>query len=77
VQVILEHPPVLSYSPEQRLLPLVEYLRGLGFEDPAEVIRRRPTLLGLDIEQSRRIVEYLQANDYTFEQISEYLCTTI
>ena len=68
---------MLSYSPEQRLLPLVDYLRGLGFEDAAEVIRRRPTLLGLDIKQSRRIVEYLQANDYTFEQIAEYLCTTI
>ena len=76
-QVILEHPPILSYSPTELLLPIIDYLRSLGFSDPAEVVRRRPTLLGLAPDALARIVEYLQANDYTTEQIAEYLQTTL
>ena len=76
-QVIIEHPPVLSYSPEERLQPLVDYLRSLGITDPAQVVRQRPTILGLNLEQHRRIVEYLQENEYTLEQIGEFLCLSI
>ncbi len=76
-QVVLEHPPILSYSPTELLLPVIDYLRSLGFNDPAEVVRRRPTLLGLAPEALVRIVEYLQANDYTSEQIAEYLQTSL
>ena len=76
-QVILEHPPILSYSPTELLLPVIDYLRSLGFEDPAEVVRRRPTLLGLEPQALARIVGYLQENNYTFEQIAEFLQTTL
>lgn len=60
MQVIRTHPPVLGYSPAERLQPLADFLGGLGLPDPAAVLRRRPTILGLDLEQCRRIVGYLQ-----------------
>lgn len=77
LQVIAEHPPILSYSSTERLQPFVEYLSGLGLTDLATVIRRRPTILGLDLEQCRRIVGYLQENDYTLEQIEEFLSSSL
>jgi hypothetical protein len=37
VTVLVEHPPVLSYDPETHLAPLMEYLKSVGIESPAEV----------------------------------------
>lgn len=43
-----------------------------------QAVIARPTLLGLDAETSlRTMVEYLQANDYTREQILEFVTTTL
>jgi hypothetical protein len=121
--VVTEHPPVLSYSIDDRLRPLLEYLNTVGVPDvpgvryvpfgpdfmpvwncPArlmfpcgcllfelqmfhccsafnacgmQVVASRPSILGLEAENIRLIVDYLQANDYKPEQISEYLKTTI
>lgn len=78
VQVIVEHPPVLCYSPEGRIQPFLRYLNSLGIALPAATILQRPSLLGLDGEKSlRQIVDYLQQNDYTPEQIEHMLCTSI
>ena len=38
VAVLVEHPPILSYSVPDRLQPFVEYLRSVGIEDPCEVL---------------------------------------
>ena len=67
---------MLSYSPKERLQPLVDYVRGLGITDPAQMVRRRPTILGLNLEQRPRIVESLQESEYTMEQIEEFLCSS-
>lgn len=78
LQVLAEHPPVLSYSPAERLQPFLEFLTSSGFRDPAAIILRRPTTLGLDVDNNlRRIVDYLLVNGYTMEQIEEFLATTI
>jgi hypothetical protein len=37
LSVVSAHPPVLSYTVEQRLAPLFEYLRSVGFDNPSEV----------------------------------------
>ncbi|CAG9463889.1 unnamed protein product [Pedinophyceae sp. YPF-701] len=76
--VILEHPPVLCYSVEERLKPLVDFLAGIDIEDPGRVLVARPSLMGLDVDASlRRIVGYLEANDYTPQDIAEYLSKSI
>ena len=77
LQIISEHPPILSYSSTDRLQPFVEYLSELGYTDLASIVRRRPTILGLDLVQVRRIVGYLLENDYTLEQIEEFLSSSL
>jgi hypothetical protein len=37
VAVVKGHPPILSYSIGGRIAPLFDYLRSVGFDDPAEV----------------------------------------
>ncbi len=77
-QVVLEHPPVLSYSPAERLAPFVEGLAGLGVREPLAIIVRRPSLLGLSLRENiQRIVSYLQEAGHSMEQIEEMLATTI
>ena len=59
VQVVSEHPATLCYSPTERLKPFLDYLNETGIS--MEMIVRRPTLLGLELNTSlRRIVDYLQ-----------------
>jgi mTERF len=78
VDIISVHPPVLSYDPASRLQALVDYLSSIGITDTKQVILRRPSLLGLSVSDNlRRIVEYLLENDYTMEQVEEFLQTTI
>lgn len=77
-QVVLEHPPVISYSPAEQLQPFLDGLRGLGIRDPLAVVVRRPSLLGLSLRDNvQRIVEYLKEAGNTMEQIEEMLATTI
>lgn len=69
---------MLCYSPEDKIKPFMEYLKSLGIASPAATILQRPSLLGLDGEKSlRQIVDYLQQNDYTPEQIENLLCNSI
>lgn len=42
-----------------------------------QVLASRPSILGLEADNVRLIVGYLQDNDYTPEQVSEYLKNTI
>ncbi len=78
MQVIIEHPPALCYPLEDRIQPFLSYIGSLGISSPAHTIRQRPSLLGLDGEKSlRQIVDYLQQNEYSPEQIEQLLCTSI
>jgi len=77
VKVVMEYPAALCYSPS-RLKSLLDYLRGLGIQSPVKVVLQRPSLLGVDVEKGlTQIVEYLQANDYSVEQIEQLLATTL
>ncbi len=77
-QVISEHPPVLCYSLEERLKPFFDYLEEIGIEQPGKTIQARPTLLGLEADKNlRKIVDYLQHNEYTHEQIVSYMETSL
>jgi hypothetical protein len=75
LQMITDHPPLLSYSVEERLRPFWDYLqREAGIPDVAAVVARRPSLLGLDVDNNlRRMVGYLQSVDTPPETIAKYL----
>ncbi|KAL0021386.1 hypothetical protein WJX77_010953 [Trebouxia sp. C0004] len=78
VQVIMQHPPVLSYSIENRLQPFMSFLRDVGIVEPAQTVLQRPTLLGLDTDKNlRAIVGYLQENGHSAEDIAHLLQTSI
>lgn len=77
-QVVTQHPPVLSYSIENRLQPFMAFLKEIGIADPAQTVLQRPTLLGLDADNSlRAIVGYLQENGHSSEEVAHLLQTTI
>lgn len=78
MQVIKLHPPVLSYNVEARLKPLLSYLDSIGMENPMNVLADRPSLFGLDVDKNlKKIVDYLQNNDFSQEQIVEMLADSI
>lgn len=78
LQVIAGHPPILSYNPETRVRPLLDYLQERLGLDPATAVTARPSLLGLTVEDSlERMVGYLQDNGYSREQVAEYLCSSL
>ena len=37
VRVLVEHPPILSYSVEDRLQPFFDYLQSVGISAPGDV----------------------------------------
>ena len=68
------HPPVCVYDVEDHLRPLVAYLGEVGVGDVVEVLTSRPSLLGLRSDKNlTKIVEWLQADGYSKEEIVEYL----
>lgn len=78
MQVISRHPPVLSYSVEDRLKPFMLFLAEIGVPDPVYTVLQRPSLLGLDADKNlRAIVGYLQNNDHSIEAICHMLETSI
>lgn len=78
VEVVTQHPPVLSYSIENRLQPFMAFLKEIGIADPAQTVLQRPTLLGLDADNSLcAIVGYLQENGHSSEEVAHLLQTTI
>ena len=78
MQVIIQHPPVLSYSIENRLQPFMSFLKEIGIAEPAQTVMQRPTLLGLDADKNlRAIVGYLQENGHSPEDIAHMLQTSI
>lgn len=78
VQVVSRHPPVLSYSVQDRLKPFMNFLAEIGVPDPVHTVLQRPSLLGLDADKNlRSIVGYLQANDHSIEDICHMLETSI
>lgn len=77
LQIIVEYPATLCYN-TNRLKAFLDYLRGLGIQSPVKIVQQRPSLLGVDVEKGlSQIVEYLQANDYSVEQIEHLLATTL
>jgi hypothetical protein len=77
LQIIMEYPATLCYN-TKRLRSFFDYLRGLGIQSPVNVVRQRPSMLGVDVEKGlSQIVEYLRANDYSVEQIEQLLATTL
>ena len=78
LQVVSEHPPVLSYSVDNRLQPFMSYLKEIGIAEPAKAVLQRPTLLGLDADKNlKAIVGYLQDNGHSAEEICHLLQTSI
>ena len=78
LQVITQHPPVLSYSIDTKLQPFMAYMKEIGITDPAQAVLQRPTLLGLDANTSlRQIVGYLQETGRSTEEIAHLLLTSI
>ena len=78
VQVITAYPAVLCYSPEQRLRPFFDYLKSLGIENPDRTVMQRPSLLGLTADKNlRQMIDYLQQNNYSIEQIEQLLATSL
>ena len=76
--IFTSYPPVLVYDIEERVKPVVDFLKNLGCDDPITVIAERPSLLGLDATSSLpRIVDYLRRNDYSEDQILEMIAKTI
>ena len=77
-QVVSRHPPVLSYSVDDRLKPFMAFLAEIGVPDPVHTVLQRPSLLGLDADKNlRSIVGYLQTHDHTIESICHLLETSI
>eukprot|EP00238_Polyblepharides_amylifera_P007120 CAMPEP_0196579776 /NCGR_PEP_ID=MMETSP1081-20130531/24701_1 /TAXON_ID=36882 /ORGANISM="Pyramimonas amylifera, Strain CCMP720" /LENGTH=146 /DNA_ID=CAMNT_0041899459 /DNA_START=351 /DNA_END=791 /DNA_ORIENTATION=+ len=76
-ELVGSHPVVLAYNVEERLAPTLDYLVSVGVDDLGQLLIKRPSLLGLDLDQLRRLVEYFEANDYTKEQIIEMIKTTV
>lgn len=78
LQIITGHPPVLSYSVEERLKPFFAYLAGVGIEDVGAVVVSRPSLLGLDVEANlRKMVDYLLYIETPPMTIVEYLSKSL
>ncbi|KAL3159632.1 hypothetical protein ABBQ38_010042 [Trebouxia sp. C0009 RCD-2024] len=78
VEVVSKHPPVLSYSVDNRLQPFMSYMKEIGIAEPAKAILQRPTLLGLDADKNlKAIVGYLQDNGHSTEDICHLLQTSI
>mmetsp|Transcript_12469 Transcript_12469/g.23452 ORF Transcript_12469/g.23452 Transcript_12469/m.23452 type:complete len:209 (-) Transcript_12469:69-695(-) len=77
-RIIVSYPPIIGYSVEGHLEPLVQYLQEVGVTDVISVITSRPSLLGLKAEESlRKIVEWLQFEGYSKEEIVDYLSRTV
>ena len=77
LQVIIEYPAALCHS-TGRLESFLKYLSDLGIKSPAKVVLQRPSLLGVDAEKGlAQIIEYLQANEYSIDQIEQLLATTL
>ena len=73
-RMMVVHPPVCVYDVEDHLRPLVAYLGEVGVGDVVEVLTSRPSLLGLRSDENlTKIVEWLQADGYSKEEIVEYL----
>ncbi|KIY95288.1 hypothetical protein MNEG_12675 [Monoraphidium neglectum] len=78
VAVVAGHPPVLSYSVEERLAPFWDYMQDtVGLQDVGAVIAKRPSLLGLDLSNLEKIVGYLKSVDTPPETIVKYMMTSI
>jgi hypothetical protein len=73
MQIVIGHPPILSYKPEQ-LEAFWVYLASIGIKDVGATIAARPNLLGLDVDKNlRKIVEYLQYVETPTETIIKLL----
>jgi hypothetical protein len=77
-QVISQHPPVLCYDVSSRLKPFWEYLRSIGVENVAAAVMKRPSLLGLDVDNNlRKIVDYLIYVETPPDTIVQYISKSI
>ena len=78
VQVITQHPPVLCYDVASRLEPFWLYMRSIGVEDVAAAVMKRPSLLGLDVDNNlKKIVDYLIYVETPPETIVQYISKSI
>lgn len=78
LQVIAGHPPVLSYSVEERLQPFFAYLSGVGVPSVGAAVVSRPSLLGLEVEANlKKMVDYLLYIETPPETIAKYLSQSL
>ena len=74
--MVLEHPPVISYSPAEQLQPFLDGLRGLGIQDPLAVVVRRPSLLGLSLRDNVQVFVVANMQDAAVYMLYT-LCGTV
>ncbi|KAL4431606.1 hypothetical protein ABPG77_001448 [Micractinium sp. CCAP 211/92] len=84
VKLIQAHPALLSYRVEERLQPFFAYLTGpapeglaLSAQQAAEVVERRPTILGVEVDGLRRMVGFLLESGSSMEEVVEMMATSL
>lgn len=84
VKLIQAHPALLSYRVEDRLQPFFAYLTGpapeglaLSAAQAAEVVERRPSILGVEVGSLRRMVGFLLESGSSMEQVVEMMATSL
>lgn len=79
-QLVISFPQLLCYSVEERIQGLLDYLVesvGIPPERLRDIIRQRPTVLGLQKRQLEQMLGFLQNNGTTQEEIIRLLQTTL
>lgn len=73
IQLILAFPQILSYSVEERIQDLLEYLVsdeiGCSIEQVRTMISKRPTIIGLQRSQVEQMIGFLLNNGSTQEEV--------
>ena len=77
--VLKTHPPILCYAVETHLRPVTEYLQQeVGIPNVGQLVVARPSILALQVDGGlRRILGWLEANEYSMDDIVKYLSTSI
>ncbi|GMH44454.1 hypothetical protein BSKO_12406 [Bryopsis sp. KO-2023] len=74
VRLITMYPPILCYSIEEQIEPLLTYLKGVGLKEPIKILVQRPSLLGLKVTPFlEKVVEYVKEHDFSEEAMANVL----
>jgi hypothetical protein len=73
-KVLAAHPSVLLLNSTTDILPVTNYLRaelGIWYDDVPRVLESFPTLLGVDVNDMRRVVDYLLEIEVSSEDLAK------